>query len=254
MSNTPLVSVVTPSYNAEKFVAETIQSVQDQLFKNWEMIVVDDASTDQTVEIVKKAMAADDRISLLINENNIGQGLTRNRAIEVARGRYIAFLDSDDLWGPNKLEKQLAILNSTGAAMTHTSYAYIDVNGQAIKEPLRVSTLPIGYNDLLKRTEIGCLTAVYDTNVVGKKYMPDLPRSQDYALWLSILREGHVSVPINEVLAFYRIHDNNISKNKWKKIPYHWIVLRRYEQLGFFKSLYFITMWATRGVSRYFLK
>lgn len=254
MFNSPLVSVIMPAYNAEKFIAEAIQSVQNQVFEKWEMIVVDDASTDKTVGIVRKIMATDGRIRILINEKNIGQGLTRNKAIEVAKGRYIAFLDSDDLWTPNKLEKQLAILNSTGAAMTHTSYGYIDVNGHVIKGPLRVSTLPIGYSYLLKRTEIGCLTAIYDTNIVGKKYMPDLPRSQDYALWLSILREGHVSAPVDEVLAFYRIHDNNISKNKWKKIPYHWIVLRKYEQLRFFKSIYFMVMWAARGVSRFFLK
>jgi teichuronic acid biosynthesis glycosyltransferase TuaG len=202
---TPLVSIITPSYNSMKYVEATIISVLGQTMSNWEMIIVDDCSTDGTQNLVKLAIAEDNRIILMENEKNIGQGLTRNRAIKAAQGRFIAFLDSDDVWTPNKLEVQLSAMESLGVALSHTAFGYINQTGEIIKSPLHVSKEPINYKDLLRRTEIGCLTVVYDTDIVGKMYMPDLPRSQDYALWLSILKQGHKSLPIDEVLAYYRI-------------------------------------------------
>lgn len=254
MSDKPIVSVITPAYNAEKYIAETIKSVQGQSFGQWELIVVDDASSDATVQIVQKFVEQDERIKLFANPENIGQGLTRNKAIEIAQGRYIAFLDSDDVWAPSKLEKQVSALQLTGAAMSHTSYDFIDGSGNQIKGVLEVSPNPIDYNHLLQRTEIGCLTAIYDTELVGKRYMPDLPRSQDYALWLDILYDSNVSVPIQEVLAHYRVHGENISKNKWVKVPYHWKVIRSQKNMTLPKSVYLTGIWAIRGFTRYFLK
>jgi teichuronic acid biosynthesis glycosyltransferase TuaG len=251
---TPLVSIITPSYNSMKYIEATIISVLGQTMSNWEMIIVDDCSTDGTQNLVKLAIAEDNRIILMENEKNIGQGLTRNRAIKAAQGRFIAFLDSDDVWTPNKLEVQLSAMESLGVALSHTAFGYINQTGEIIKSPLHVSKEPINYKDLLRRTEIGCLTVVYDTDIVGKMYMPDLPRSQDYALWLSILKQGHKSLPIDEVLAYYRIHDSNISKNKWKKIPFHWAVLRDHEELGLIKSAWYTFLWATNGLVRYFIK
>lgn len=251
---TPLVSIITPSFNSRDFIGAAIASVLEQTMPNWEMIIVDDGSTDGTQDIIRSAAAKDGRIIFKQNEKNLGQGLTRNRAIEIAKGRYIAFLDSDDIWTPRKLEVQLAAMQAAGLAMSHTAFGYIGQLGEIIKSPLEVSVAPIDYKYLLRRTEIGCLTAVYDTELVGKMYMPDLPRSQDYALWLSILKQGHKSQPVGEVLAYYRIHDSNISKNKWKKIPFHWMVLRHYEGLSLIKAGWYTFLWATNGLMRYFVK
>lgn len=250
----PIVSIITPTYNSANFIMATIASVQQQTFRNWEMIIVDDCSVDETVNVVDEVRKTEKRIKLLRNNENVGQGITRNRAIEISQGRFIAFLDSDDLWHRDKLSRQIKALSNSDCAMSHTSFVYIDANGHTIKSPLIVSKKPVSYQDILLRTEIGCLTAMYDTLKVGKMYMPDLPRSQDYALWLSILREGHYSHPIQEPLAYYRIHENNISKDKWKKISYHWVVLRKYERLNIVKSFYYIGSWAINGLVRYVIK
>jgi teichuronic acid biosynthesis glycosyltransferase TuaG len=210
------VSVVTAAYNAAKFIEATILSVLNQKYENWEMLIVDDASTDNTSSIVKRWVKKDKRIFLIQLSRNRGQGVARNEAIRRASGQFIAFLDSDDIWHQDKLAIQVREMNRHNYSFSHTSYGYIDGKGSIIKEPQIVSDKPVTYKHLLKYTEISCLTAVYDAMILGKIYMPDIRRSQDYVLWLSLLKKTN-SLPIKSVLAFYRLHDSNISKNKFKK-------------------------------------
>ena len=187
------VSIITPLFNAERYVSETIKSVLNQSYQNWEMIFVDDCSSDQSVSIVEKYKEKDERIRLLKNKTNMGSGHSRNRAIDAASGDIIAFLDSDDIWHPEKLSKHLEFMQKNSSVFSHTSYGFINEKGQIIKSTYRVSNKPVDYKKLLKRTEISCLTAMFDVHQIGKMHMPPLPKAQDYALWLDILKRGVVS-------------------------------------------------------------
>ena len=196
----PLVSIITPSYNSSQFIVETIKSVQAQTYTNWEMLITDDCSIDNSVEIIKKISEIDKRIKIFRLEKNSGAGPARNNSIKKAKGKYLAFLDSDDIWVSHKLETQIKFMEDNNVNSSHSSYGFLNEAGNKIRKPFIVSSFPIKYRDLLKRTEISCLTAIYNQNEIGKMYMPKLPRKQDYALWLSILKKGYNSIPQQEVL------------------------------------------------------
>lgn len=248
------VSIITPLYNAERYVSETINSVLNQSYKNWEMILVDDCSSDQSVSIVEKIQEQDVRIRLLKNQTNIGPGASRNKAIDEASGDIIAFLDSDDIWHPEKLSKHLGFMEDKVSVFSHTSYGFIDEDGRKIKSTFHVSNKPIDYHGLLKRTEISCLTAMFDVNKLGKMHMPALSRAEDYGLWLDILKKGVVSDPLDEELAYYRQHSASATSEKWKHILQHWRFLRNRESLSFLTSTYYTLHWAFNGFLKYYLK
>lgn len=254
MNKTPLVSIITPVYNTERFVALAMNSVLEQTYQNWEMILVDDCSSDNSVPIIEEFMARDDRFKLIKLKSNSGQGVARNKAIDMAKGPIIAFLDSDDIWLPAKLELHVKFMVENNAAFSHTSYGYIDEVGKVIKSTFHVSKDPVGYRDLLKWTEISCLTAMYDIRHVGKMYMPDLRRKQDYALWLSILKRGFKSLPLDEELAYYRQVKGSVTSNKWKLIIPHWEFLRVREGLSFFESVYYLLCWMLSGIWKYYIR
>ncbi|MEC3963977.1 glycosyltransferase family 2 protein [Flagellimonas halotolerans] len=249
----PKISIITPSFNSEKYIAEAIRSVLQQTYSNWEMIVVDDCSSDSSVKIVEEFANQDRRIVLLQNKENLGAGPTRNKAIEFSTGQIIAFLDSDDIWLRDKLEKHVNFMLREDAAFSHTSYGFINETGKVINKTFHVSDFPIEYKDLLKRTEISCLTAMYDVNKVGKMYMPDLRVKQDYALWLSILKKGFVSMPLDEELAFYRQRKNSNTNKKYKLVWKHIKFLYQTQNLGFFKTIYYTFWWAYNGVFKYYI-
>lgn len=249
-----LVSIITPLYNSERFILETIASVQKQTYENWEMLIVDDCNQDQSAEIVQVECDKDPRIKLFHNEENIGAGPSRNVAIKAAAGKYIAFLDSDDIWHPQKLEVHVAYMRKHDASFSHTSYGYLAEDGSLIKSTYHVSSSPVSYRDLLKRTEIGCLTAMYDCEKIGKFYMPDMRRKQDYALWLSILKTGVTSLPLDQELAWYRQRVVSNTSNKSKLILGHWKFLRQHEKLNVIESCYYLTCWALGGFVKYFVK
>ncbi len=254
MSNTkkPLVSIITPSYNTGRFIGETIESVLAQTFPEWEMIIVDDASTDNSPQIIRQYAGKDPRIKPVFLKENKGQGPARNIATDMAQGRYLAFLDSDDIWHPEKLEKHLAFMQQTGAVFSHTSYGFIDEQGNKILKDFHVSRKPVTYKDLLKRTEISCLTAMYDATKIGKFYMPDLRRKQDYALWLAILKEGYPSHPLDEVLAWYRQRKNSTTSNKKKLIIEHFYFLKNQQKLTSVQALYYSFIWGWNGIKKYY--
>ena len=243
MTNAVEVSVVMPAHNSEHFIAESIASVQAQTFANWELIVSDDGSSDRTCAIVKALASRDPRIRLISSPINQGPAVSRNASITAATGRYIAFLDSDDLWTSDKLEKQLAFMKARSLAFSYTGYSAID---EASQKPVHVNRgkSTVTYQDLLAhQTTIGCLTVMFDTTQCGKPLMPEIQRRQDYALWLKILRLGFTAERLDEQLAVYRVRRHSVSRNKIRAAWYVWRVYREVEQLSLTKSLYYFAQY-----------
>ncbi len=234
-----VVSVVMPSYNSERFIAESIEAVLAQSFLQWELIVVDDCSSDSTVEIVKGYSLKDSRIVLIENRENSGAAHSRNRAIAAARGRYIAFCDSDDTWHSEKLSRQVAFMRSFSPPLSYHNYEVIDSDGVVRK--VRKSPDKITYNSLLKRCEIGCLTAMYDTKITGKVYCPEIRKRQDWALWLAITREFGAARGMGEMLGSYRVGHGSISSSKLKLVKANYRVFRRVEGFNIFFSTLLIS-------------
>ena len=248
MSNT-LVSIITPSYKSEKFIAATIKSVLSQTYTDWEMIIVDDVSPDTSNKVIDTYIQKDNRIKLIQLEQNSGPAIARNTAIETAKGRYIAFLDADDLWLPDKLEKQIDFMSKKNLSFTYCSYRLIDEYGN----PLGVfqTKKRITYEGMLKTCSIGCLTAIYDTHILGKRYMPDILKRQDYGLWLQLLKEINSTQGIMEPLAVYRILDHSVSSNKFISAQYQWKIYREVEKLNIWKSLYYFVFYTINGIMKY---
>lgn len=236
------VSIVMPAHNSADFIAESIRSVQAQQETNWELIVSDDGSTDATCAIVQAMQNLDRRIRLLRSPVNQGPAASRNAAIRAARGRYIAFLDSDDLWAPDKLGMQLRFMSERDLAFCYTLYAAIDETGRSTD--IVKGSSKITYEELLAhKTTIGCLTVMFDTKKCGKPTMPDIRRRQDYAMWLQILKKGFTGERLDKRLAFYRIRQKSISRNKIRAAWYVWRVYREVEQLGRLRSLYYFVQY-----------
>ena len=222
-----LVSIITPTYNAEKFITETLKSVQNQTYQNWEMILVDDASTDKTIKIIADFAEKDSRIKLFKLEKNSGNGFARNVALEKAVGKYIAYLDADDLWFPNKLEKQIEFLKENNLHFTFSFYDCIDEEGNSLNR--RVETpVPLTYNQLFFCNYVGNLTAIYDADFFGKIKLESSQKRQDWRLWLTILKQIKTAEAIPESLAFYRIRKDSISSSKFKLIKHNFGVYREF--------------------------
>lgn len=233
--NEPLVSVIMPAYNAADYISEAIASVQNQSFKNWELFVIDDFSTDGTCSLVENIIMLDPRIQLLKNLKNEGTGVTRNKGIAAAKGDFIAFLDADDLWLPEKLEVQLKFMRENQLAMSFSSYYLISENGMYYSKAILV--LPkLSYKKLLKANYVGNLTGMYDVSKTGKIYSPLLRKRQDWALWLSVLKKVEIAEGIRQPLACYRIRKNGISTNKWALIKYNFQIYNRFLNFGIIKS------------------
>ncbi|AFL69137.1 glycosyltransferase family 2 protein [Sulfurospirillum barnesii] len=233
-----LVSIITPSYNSELFISQTIESVLSQTYQNWEMIIVDDVSPDKSNDIVEEYSQRDSRIKLIRLEKNSGPAIARNTAIETAQGRYIAFLDADDVWLPEKLQKQIAFMQEKHLDFTYCSYVLIDEIGNHCGQTLAPEKL--NYTAMLSSNKIGCLTAIYDTKKLGKIYMPDILKRQDYGLWLKIFKIIGTTQGLLEPLAVYRIRKNSVSSNKLALVKYHYILFREHEKLSIFKSFYYV--------------
>lgn len=241
------VTVVTPAYNAERFIAETIESVIAQSYKGWEMIVVDDKSTDQTVEIVKQYTKKDPRIKLIELTENSGTAVARNTAMDHGIGQFIAFLDSDDKWLPEKLSKQLSFMKDNDYAFTFTKYVRMKENGELTKG---ISDAPkkLNYDDLMKHCVIGCLTVMLDREKVGEERMINIRTRQDYALWLALTRKGFLAYGLPEVLAEYRLVADSISSNKLKAAKKNWQLYRDIEGQPLHKAVWYFAHYAIISV------
>lgn len=242
------VSIITPAYNAEEFIGEAIDSVLSQEYKNWEHIIVDDCSQDNTFSILQKYSQLDSRINALKNENNLGPALTRNVAIEQASGRYIAFLDSDDVWLSNKLEVQINFMEKKDLKLTYSSYFIIDENGNTNAE--YIAPQKITYKKLLKSCFIGNLTGIYDTSYFGKRFLTDQGH-EDYILWLELMKEVSDTLGIEKKLGKYRKTSSGISSNKFKTAKWQWDIYREVEKIGFFSSVYLMCNYAYYGLKKY---
>nr|WP_246521273.1 MULTISPECIES: glycosyltransferase family 2 protein [Ornithinibacillus] len=247
LANDPLISVITPAYNAERFIGETIESVLCQTYSNWEMIIVDDCSTDRTVAYIQEYAKKDSRIKLIQLKTNSGSAIARNTAMENASGRYIAFLDSDDLWYPEKLERQLRFMQEKDIAFSFTKYIRMEEDG-TLKDAISRAPESVGYEDLLKHCVIGCLTVMIDREKTGYHEMINIRTRQDYAYWLTLTKMGFRAYGLPEVLAKYRNVGNSISSNKVKAAKRQWYVYRKIEKQPLIKSIWYFMHYASIGI------
>lgn len=232
-----LVSIITPTYNSEKFITETIQSVQNQTYANWEMLIVDDCSSDKTVAIIQQFMEDDHRIHLIRLNKNSGAGVARNTALQIAKGRFIAFLDSDDIWKSDKLEKQLSFMKSENQPFSFSFYEWIDENSKPLNK--RVETpFPLTYYQLFFCNYVGNLTGIYDTEYFGKIAISSIRKRQDWIVWLTILKKLKKAQPVSESLAFYRVRENSLSTSKIKLLKHNYEVYRKFHKLNIVISLF----------------
>ena len=245
-----LVSIVTPTFNSEKFISETIQSVQKQTHENWEMIVVDDGSSDSTIEIVKEIAKRDSRIKFYPQKENIGPAKARNVGIDKVKGKYMTFLDADDIWFPNFIEKSIKTIAETNIHFVFSSYKRSNEKLEFVYSDFIVPE-KVTYTDILKTNSISCLTAFIDIEVLGKKNMPEIFKRQDMGLWLKYLKEIPFAYGIKETQAIYRIRENSLSRNKSKLLRYQWQFYRKVENLNVFQSVYYMVQWMYRGFIKY---
>ena len=250
MDNTK-VSIITPLYNAERFLALTIDSVLAQTYPDWEMIIINDGSTDSSLLIAESYAKKDSRIQVF-SQKNAGSAAARNNGIRRATGRYIALLDSDDLWEPLFLESQLRLMKEKQTALVYGAHRRIDADGNEVLKPF-FPPESITYKDLLRSCYITCLTALYDTKPFGKVYLREEFRSlrDDHVLWLEIMRKVDRAWGNQQIVGSYRILGSSVSRNKRKVIRPQYLVYRKAEHLGVIPSLYYLTCWAVNGFLKY---
>jgi len=233
---TPLVSIITPSFNSEKFIASTIRSVQDQTYSNWELLIVDDCSTDNTERIVADFTQNDNRIKFYKLTKNSGAGVARNQAVQMAGGKFIAFLDSDDVWKPEKLSKQTNYLISNNLPFTFSFYDCIDEEGNPINKRVEAPKT-LTYFQLFFCNFVGNLTGIYDVDYFGKIPISGIRKRQDWMVWLTVLKKIRKAQPIPESLAFYRVRKDSISASKFLLLQHNFTVYRLFHKFNVFVSL-----------------
>lgn len=242
-----LVSIITPTYNCADFIGKTIESILAQTYTNWEMIIVDDMSQDNTESFVKQY--SDPRIVYKRLNENSGAAVARTEAMKLARGQYMAFCDSDDIWFPDKLERQLNFMEQNGYAFTCTAYEQIDENGKKLGKVVN-AVLKTDYNRLLLDCPVGNSTVMYNAEKMGKFEVPNIRKRNDDALWLQMLKKEKYIWGLNEILMQYRIRNNSISSNKLELIKYHWVLYRKIEKLGIIRSIFHIVYWGIIKILR----
>ena len=245
-----LVSIITPSFNSAKFIAETIQSVQHQTHQNWEMIIVDDGSFDETEHIVRSIIEKDKRIQFYKLTQNSGPAIARNTGIEKASGKYLTFIDADDIWFPTFIENSIKTIDETGIPFVFSSYKRANEQLEFVYSDFIVPN-KVSYSDILKSNSISCLTAFVEIQKLGKKYMPLIRKRQDMGLWLNYLKVVPFAHGIQETQAIYRIRENSLSRKKSDLIKYQWQFYRNVEKLNIFQSLYYMSHWMYRGFMKY---
>lgn len=247
-----LISIIVPVYNAAKFLRETMDSVRNQTYPVWELLLVEDGSTDGSAELIEayQKETADERIRLIRQSHNQGAAQARNRGLLEAGGRYIAYLDADDLWAPAKLEKQLAFMQQKEAAFSFTGYEFADESGKGLGKVVKVPET-LNYRQALKNTTIFTTTVMFDTQKLSRAQLEmPLIKSEDTALWWKVLRTGCIAFGLNENLAKYRRPGKSLSSNKVEAVRRIWNLYRRAEGMGILNSLWHCFFWAVRAVKR----
>lgn len=241
-----LISIITPVYNSEKYIGETIKSVLSQTYNNWEMLIADDCSKDNTAEVVKEYL--DSRIKYFKLEKNSGAAVARNKALEIAKGKYIAFLDADDMWKPNKLDKQLKFMEDNKVGFSFTGYEILrEGENKVIKVPQRLN-----YSQFMKNTIIGTLTVMINTDIVGEVRLVNVKKDHDSMTWARILREGHIAYGLNESLAYYRKVEGSISNDKFNAVKNHWNNCRQIEKLSVPRCLYYFFFYGINALKKHY--
>ena len=247
MSKPRTVSVIMPAYNAQRYLTSAIASVQTQTYPHWELIVIDDASRDTTLELARELAAADSRIRVLNQPVNKGVAEARNLGLDHATGELIAFLDSDDLWFPEKLSRQIGFMTGSGALVSYTAYQRMDESGRVmgvVRPPVKLT-----YAKLLRSNFIGNLTGVYDAKTLGKQYLTEF-KHEDYVAWLSLVKKAGVALGMNEVLASYRVYSGSTSSNKLKTSAWQWRIYRESQGLGRWYSAWLMACYAGHAMTK----
>lgn len=246
------ISIIIPVYNVELYIEQTMDSVRSQTYKDWELLLIADGCTDNSEQVIRayQERTSDERIHLIRQPGNLGAAQARNRGLKEAKGRYIAYLDADDLWKSEKLEKELAFMERQQAAFAFTGYEFADEFARGTGRVVQVPAL-LNYKQALKNTTIFTTTVMFDTEKISKEHlvMPQM-KSEDTALWWSILRKGYMAYGLNENLALYRRSGKTLSSNKLEAIRRIWNLYRKAEGLSIPFSMYNFCFWATRAVKR----
>lgn len=245
------VSIITPVYKCEKLIAETIECVLKQTYHDWEMLLVDDCTPDNSAEIIKKYAEKDGRIKYIKQEQNGGAALARNKALELSTGRYVAYLDADDLWKPEKLEKQIKFMNENKVGFSCTDYEKIDESGNSLNKIIKIPK-KVNYNLFLRNTIIQTVGVMVDTEITGKELlvMPNIRRRQDAATWCQLLKSGFDCYEVPGNLSYYRVVSNSLSSNKFKAIKMNWYWYRKIEKLPLWKACYCFFGYAFNAVKK----
>lgn len=247
----PLVSIIIPMYNAALFIEETIQTVLQQTYSNIEIIVVDDCSTDASYDVVSQLCQQHENISLLQNRKNSGVGFSRNAGVRHAKGRFISFLDADDLWLPDKLEKQVKFMLQNQYPFTFTAYQFADESSHPVRKPIQVP-MKISYKEALRNHTIWTSTVMLDLDVLTKEQiaMPDVRKGQDTATWWKILKVTGYAYSINEVLSLYRRTSQSLSADKLAAVKRTWNLFRKVEGLSILQSIVPFCGYAFNAIKR----
>lgn len=247
-----LVSIITPVYNAALWIPQTYSSLCNQTHKNWEWLVTDDCSSDDSYDFLCKIAEKDKRVKVFQNKINSGAAISRNNSLVRAMGDFIGFIDCDDLWFPKKIETQISAMEAKALNFSFTGYQLIDTNGRSLRVHVDSNHFyPLSYEDMLrKKATIGCSTVMLRTMAFEDILMPNIRTGQDYALWLSLLKKGELAYPINDILTSYRIVPGSISRNKFHKAKRQWMIYREIEKLTITKSLICFCWYAWRAIFR----
>lgn len=245
-----LVSVIVPIYNAEKYLADTLNSIFAQSYKSIEIVLVDDCSKDRSPEIISELQKTHSEIVYFLQEKNMGAGAARNKALELAKGQYVAFLDSDDIWMPDKISKQIDLMKRKASPFSYTAIEMMNEKGEKIKGKRKIKET-CDYKYLLHNTIIATSSVVIDRSVLGDFRMPLRRGGQDYATWLMLLRGGAVACGINEALVRYRVASGSLSSNKFKSIKQVWEIQTQDEGISRLKAVFHIIAFTFNAVKKY---
>lgn len=242
------VSIITPCYNSAKFLQETMDSVLQQTFTDWEWLITDDFSTDDSVEIIRTV--DDPRIKIIISKENGGAGSARNQSLELAQGRFITFLDADDYWEPNFLEEMIRFMKTENAELAYSNYARCDENLHPKLNDF-IADKEVTFHNLLKTCRLSLLSSMYDSERVGKEFFPAGSKREDHVMWLNLLKKIKVGKPLPKTMAKYRMHASSVSRKKSNIIKDQYLVYNDHMNFSTMKSLYYTTNWAINGFLKY---
>lgn len=241
-----LVSIIMPAYNAARFIEDAINSVQNQTYKNWELLICDDCSTDKTKKIISSFMKNDRRIKLFELEKNSGAAIARNTSIKNASGQFISFLDSDDIWKTKKLEKQIEFMKLNNYLFTCTYYDKINNKGTKLNQVVKYAKVA-NFNTLLYYSP-GNSTVIYNSNELGKFYIPSIRKRNDYLMWFQVIQKSKYLNCLQQNLSSHRIVENSLSHKKMSLVKYHWKIYNKELRMSPLKSLYYCCFWMFKGV------